>query len=161
MVDNATRHSSRWYGLIMVRRLGLVALLVLLGGTTWADERTDELKRVVNRNTGYAHMTRGVNMYTLIALRSCVTENDIPVLTHMLDDRDYVMQLAAAGVLVDLGAAGQRALEGARSRPTDVRTRIMIDDALHEARSPDRRPLKDYPLSEQERKSIRGCAPKR
>src|SRR5215471_14956562 len=106
-------------------------------------------------------MTRGVNMYTLIALKSCVTEADIPILTHMLDDRDHVMQLAAAGVLVDLGAAGQRALEGARSRPTDVRTRIMIEDALHEARSPDRRPLKDYPLSEQERKSIRGCAPKR
>jgi len=160
MVDNATRHLSRWYGLIMVRRLGLVALLVLLGGTTWAAERTDELKRVVNRNTGYAHMTRGVNMYTLIALRSCVTENDIPVLTHMLDDRDYVMQLAAAGVLVDLGVAGQRALEAARSRATDVRTRSVIDDVLRE-RSPDRRPLKDYPLSERERKSIRGCAPKR
>jgi len=126
----------------------------------WADERTDDLKRVVNRNTGYAHMTRGVNMYTLIALRSCVTESDIPVLTHMLDDRDYVMQLAAAGVLIDLGDAGRRALEAARSRTTDVRTRSVIDDALREAGSADRRPLKDYPLSERERKSIRGCAPK-
>jgi len=82
-------------------------------------------------------------------------------LTHMLDDRDHVMQLAAAGVLVDLGAAGQRALEAARSRATDVRTRSVIDDALREARSPDRRPLQDYPLTEQEQKSIRGCAPKR
>jgi len=125
---------------------------MIVGGTTSADERADELKRVVNRNTGYAHMTRGVNMYTLIALKSCVTESDIPVLTHMLDDRDHVMQLAAAGVLVDLGAAGQRALEAARSRATDVRTRSVIDDALGEARSPDRKTLQDYPLTEQERK---------
>src|SRR5262245_30725914 len=134
---------------------------MIVGGTTSADERADELKRVVNRNTGYAHMTRGVNMYTLIALKSCVTESDIPVLTHMLDDRDHVMQLAAAGVLVDLGAAGQRALEGARVRATDVRTRSVIDDALHEARSPDRRPLKDYPRRARARKSIRGSGPKR
>src|SRR5262245_31265612 len=159
MVDNATRQTARWYGRVMVRRLGLVAFLIIIGGTTWADARADELKRVVNRNTGYAHMTRGVNMYTLIALRSCVTEIDIPVLTQMLGDRDHIMQLAAAGVLVDLGVAGQRALEAARSRATDVRTRSVIDDVLRE-RSPDRRPLKDYPLSEQERKAIRGCAPK-
>ena len=123
--------------------LGLVALFMIVGGATWADERADELKHVVNCNTGYAHMTRGVNMYTLIALRSCVTGADIPVLTQMLGDRDHVMQLAAAGVLVDLGAAGQRALETARSRATDAQTQSVIDDASREARSPDRRPLKD------------------
>ena len=38
-----------------------------------AAAREDELKRVINRNTGFAHTTRGTNMYTLIALRSCVT----------------------------------------------------------------------------------------
>ena len=145
----------------MVRRLGVVVLLVLLGSGAWANERTAELRRVVNRNTGFAHMTRGVNMYTLIALRGCVTEVDIPALTEMLDDHDHVMQLAAAGVLVDLGVAGQRALEVARARAVDVRTRSVIDDALREAGSAERLPLKDYPLSEQERKSIRGCAPKR
>jgi hypothetical protein len=141
-------------------RLGVVALLVLFGGIASADERTEVLRRVVNRNTGFAHMTRGVNMYTLIALRSCVTEADIPTLTQMLDDRDHVMQLAAAGVLVDLGLAGHRALESARARSTDPRTRALIDDALRDASSGERRALKDYPLSEQEGRSIRGCAPK-
>ena len=145
----------------MGRRVGVVLLVVILVGTARADERIEELRRVVDRNTGFAHMTRGVNMYTLIALRSCVTETDIPALTKMLDDRDHVMQLAAAGVLVDLGLTGQRALEIARTRAIDVRARGVIDDALREARSPERRPLKDYPLSERERKSIRGCGPKR
>jgi hypothetical protein len=145
----------------MGRRVGVVLLVVILVGTARADERIEELRRVVDRNTGFAHMTRGVNMYTLIALRSCVTETDIPALTKMLDDRDHVMQLAAAGVLVDLGLTGQRALEIARTRAIDVRARGVIDDALREARSPERRPLKDYPLNERERKSIRGCGPKR
>ena len=47
--------------------VGVVALLVLLSANAAADERTEALKRVVNRNTGFAHMTRGVNMYALIA----------------------------------------------------------------------------------------------
>ncbi len=37
---------------------------------------------MIDRNTGFAHMTRGMNMYTLVALLSCVSERDIPVLAH-------------------------------------------------------------------------------
>jgi hypothetical protein len=140
-----------------VKRVAAVVGLVLLAGGAQADPRYDELKRVVNRNTGFAHMTRGVNMYTLIALRSCVAAGDIPVLTEMLADRDYVLQLAAAGVLVDLGAPGRAALERAAVGATDARARMLIRDSLREADSPDRRPLADYPLTERERKSIRGC----
>ena len=59
-------------------------LTTALLGAAIADDRArdDELKRVIDRNTGFAHMTRGMNMYTLIALRSCVTERDVPVLTR-------------------------------------------------------------------------------
>lgn len=137
---------------------GVVTLVLLLSATAWADPRYDELKRVVDRNTGFAHMTRGVNMYTLIALRSCVADGDIPLLTQMLSDRDKVMRLAAAGVLVDMGALGRAALEQEAKHPADVDERLLLQDALRDADSPDRKPLKDYPLTERERKSIKGCA---
>jgi len=65
------------------RALAIVAILVTCDSAA-AESRYEELTRVVDRNTGFAHMTRGVNMYTLIALRSCVGDADIPVLTRML-----------------------------------------------------------------------------
>ena len=138
----------------------VVTLVLLLCVETWADPRYDELKRVVNRNTGFAHMTRGVNMYTLIALRSCVADGDIPLLTQMLSDRDKVMRLAAAYVLVDMGTLGRAALEQEAMHPADVDERMLLRDALQEADSPSRKPLKDYPLTERERTSIKGCAKK-
>jgi len=66
-------------------------------------------------------------MYTLIALRSCVADADIPLLMQMLSDRDHVVPLAAANVLVDTDA------------------RMLIRDALQEANAPEQRALKDYP----------------
>jgi hypothetical protein len=136
-------------------------LTTALLGAAIADDRArdDELKRVIDRNTGFAHMTRGMNMYTLIALRSCVTERDVPVLTRLLTDRDHVTQLSAASVLADLGDDGKRALRQALAAPPDIRTRSVIEDALREADSPAYRPIQDYPLTEQERKRIRGCGP--
>lgn len=133
-------------------------VLLLVSLPAWAESRYDELKRVVNRNTGYAHMTRGVNMYTLIALRSCVADADIPLLMQMLSDRDHVVRLAAANVLVDMGALGRGVLEQEATRPVDTDARLLIREALQEANAPERRALKDYPLTERERKSIRGCA---
>ena len=112
---------------------------------------------MIDRNTGFAHMTRGMNMYTLVALRSCVTEQDIPVLTLMLADRDHVTQLSAANVLADMGDEGKRGLRQGLTAAKDVRTRSVIEDALREADSPTRRAIRDYPLSEQERRRIRGC----
>ena len=59
----------------MAALLTSALLTTALLAATIADDRSreDELKRVIDRNTGFAHMTRGMNMYTLIALRSCVT----------------------------------------------------------------------------------------
>jgi hypothetical protein len=34
----------------------------------------------------------------------------------------------------------------------------MLQDALRKADAPDRKPLKDYPLTDKERRSIKGCA---
>ena len=104
--------------------MALAALMVLaVADVAAAASRENELKRVINRNTGFAHMTRGMNMYTLIALRSCVTDADLPVLRRLLFDRDYVTQLSAAGVLVDMGAGGRAALVSALPEATEYRAR--------------------------------------
>jgi len=131
---------------------------VLLSPSDAAERsRYEELRRVIDRNTGFAHMTRGMNMYTLVALRSCVTEQDIPVLTLMLADRDHVTQLSAANVLADMGDEGKRGLRQGLTAAKDIRTRSVIEDALREADAPTRGAIRDYPLSEQERRRIRGC----
>ena len=136
----------------------LVALAMLaVAGVAAATAREDELKRVINRNTGFAHLTRGMNMYTLIALRSCVSDADLPVLRRMLFDRDYVTQLSAAGVLVDMGTGGRATLAGALPEAGDARARMTIQDALREVDDPNRRPLAAYPLDERERRRIKGC----
>ena len=144
-------------------RVGVCLALLLTTApiATSAAERSraDELKRVIDRNTGFAHMTRGMNMYTLIALRSCVTERDMPVLAQLLSDRDHVTQLAAASVMADLGEDGKRGLRQALAAGPDVRARSVIEAALREAESPTRQPILDYPLSQQERQRIRGCGP--
>ena len=139
----------------------LLALLLTTTVFIAAAERSraDELKRVIDRNTGFAHMTRGMNMYTLIALRSCVTERDVPVLAQLLTDRDHVTQMAAANVMSDLGEDGKRGLRQALAAAPDVRTRSVVEDALREAESPTRQPILDYPLSQPERQRIRGCGP--
>jgi hypothetical protein len=145
-------------------RIGGACLALLLATAPFATSggersRADELKRVIDRNTGFAHMTRGVNMYTLIALRSCVTERDVPVRAELLTDRDHVNQLAAASVMADLGQDGTRGLRQALAAARDVRTRGVIEDALREAESPTRRPILDYPLTQPERQRIRACPP--
>jgi hypothetical protein len=86
-----------------------------------------------------------------------VSDADIPVLTQMIFDKDHVLGLAASGVLVYMGAPGRQALAGARTAATDASTKLMLDDALREADDPSLKPLADYPLTERERKSIRGC----
>jgi hypothetical protein len=99
-------------------------------------------------------------VYTVIALRECVSERDVPLLTRMLEDHDHVTQLAVARVLTDLGQPGLEALRGARSGARDARTRGVIDDALREVGQPEHRPLGSYPLTPAERRRIRGCAPR-
>lgn len=125
-----------------------------------AAARYRELRAVVDRNTGRAHLTRGVNMYTLVALRSCVTGADAGVMGAMLEDRDPVIRRAAAGVLADLGDAGRQTLADALQRITDPRTREIVGEALEAIRRRDP-PLADYPLTPAERRRIRGCGPPR
>jgi hypothetical protein len=146
----------------MLLAVVLVALVGATGDPARADDgdaaRYRELRRVIDRNVGHGHMTRGANMYTVIALRECVSERDIPLLTRMLEDRDHVTQLAVARVLSDFGEPGLTALREARAVTRDARARGVIDDALWYVGQPEHRPLGEYPLTPEERRRIRGCA---
>jgi hypothetical protein len=135
----------------------IVFLLLISSASGQSTGRYAELRRVINRNTGFAHATRGVNMYTLYALRGCVTENDLPVLERLLSDKDRVTRMAAAEVLADLKPAGQDVLRAKLSETREASERIMLQDALDYAQRLEYRPILQYPLSASERARIRGC----
>ena len=145
--------------------MAVAAIALTAAGAGAAPVREDlryrELRRIVNRNAGHAHLTPGATMHTAIALRECVSGADIPVLGRMLFDRDHVVQLTVARVLTDLGRPGLDALRRARARADqEPRARGVIDDALWYRGQPEHRPLRDHPLSPAERQRIRGCAPR-
>ena len=135
----------------------LIALLIVSSASGQSAGRYAELRRVIDRNTGFAHATRGVNMYTLYALRGCVTERDIPVLERLLSDKDRVTRMATADVLADLKPAGQDVLRAKLRGTQDASERIMLQEALDDAQKPDYRPILQYPLNARERAGIRGC----
>jgi hypothetical protein len=116
-----------------------------------------ELRRVIDRNTGFAHMTRGVNMYTLYALRSCVSGRDVGVLREMLRDKDRITRMATSAVLVDLGAEGMRVVQARLAEVTDASEKLMLKESIETASKPDYRPILQYPLSDSERARIHGC----
>ena len=135
----------------------IVFLLFLSTASGQSRDRYAELRRVINRNTGFAHATRGVNMYTLYALRGCVTEKDLPVLERLLSDKDRVTRVASADVLADLNPAGEDVLRAKLRGTRDASERIMLQDALDYGQRADYRPIMRYPLSASERARIRGC----
>jgi hypothetical protein len=135
----------------------IVFLLFLSSASGQSARRYAELRRVIDRNTGFAHATRGVNMYTLYALRGCVTEKDIPVLERLLSDKDRVTRMATADVLADLKPAGQDVLRAKLRATQDASEHIMLQEALDDAQKPDYRPILQYPLNARERTGIRGC----
>ena len=135
----------------------IVFLLFISSAFGQSASRYTELRRVIDRNTGFAHATRGVNMYTLYALRGCVTEKDLPVLERLLSDKDRITRMATADVLADLGPAGQEAVRAKLRGTQDASERIMLQEALDDAQKLDYRPILQYPLSAPERAKIRGC----
>jgi len=92
-------------------------------------QRYRELRKVIDKNTGNAHFTRGVNSQTIIALRDSVTDADIPVLKALLNDDDHVTRLAAGYVLSIMGEKGVAAMKEAK---TDLNG-SDIEDAIGRA----------------------------
>ena len=135
----------------------LISALLAVNASGQSIDRYSELRRIIDRNTGFAHATRGVNMYTLYALRGCVTQKDIPVLERLLSDKDRVTRMAAADVLADLGPAGQEAVRAKLRETKDPAEKITLREALDGVQKPDYRPILQYPLNAAERATIRGC----
>ena len=135
-----------------------VVSLALVAALLWGQPpRYRELRRVIDRNTGFAHMTRGVNMYTLYALRSCVGERDIPVLRDMLRDKDRIKRMAVSSVLTDMGGEGERVVRARLAEVKDAAEKMMLEDALGDPARRDYRPILEYPMTAAERARIRGC----
>jgi hypothetical protein len=96
-------------------------------------------------------------MYTLYALRGCVTEKDIQVLERLLSDKDRIIRRAAADVLADFGPVGQEQLRAKLKGTKDVSDRSILQEALDEAQKSSYRPILQYPLEARERASLSGC----
>jgi hypothetical protein len=103
--------------------LGLLLYAAACATPEGSNLRYRELAKVINRNVGYAHMTRGFNVCTILALRDEVTDQDIEVLAQLLESNDSIHRQTAAHVLSVLGPAAVTALQtrGARLGPTGVR----------------------------------------
>lgn len=113
-------------------------LALALASTAWAaggDARMRQLGRVVDRHAGFAHMTRGVNVCTVFALRHAVDERDIPVLGRMAASSNNRHRLAAAYVLTQMGDAGVSELRahGERLGPVEIEQMLTNRDQLREA----------------------------
>ena len=135
----------------------VVSLALLATLVCGQPARYRELRRVIDRNTGFAHMTRGVNMNTLYALRSCVRERDIPVMRDMLRDKDRITRMAVSLVLADMGGEGEQAVRARLAEVKDAEERMMLQDALDNLARRDYRPILEFPMTGAERSRIHGC----
>jgi hypothetical protein len=122
-------------------RAVFLVLVLLLGTVQIAAEpasskRYRELTRTVDKNAGHAHMTRGANMCTILALSEEASRRpeDIPLLGQMLSDRDQVFFLAARSVLATRGSAGRAALESFKRTLPEHHVRLReVARAIEEA----------------------------
>lgn len=115
--------------------LGLLLYAAACATPEGSSLRYKELTKVINRNVGYAHMTRGFNMCTILALRDEVTEQDIEVLALLLESNDSIHRRTAANVLSVLGPAGITTLQtrGTRLDPYEVRHLIAHTENTDQA----------------------------
>ncbi len=103
----------------VIRLAGLLLIAVLLprvvtGGTACLmPGQLNAYRCIVNRNVGYGHMTRGMNMYTIEALDKATTVYDLPALKELLKDDDRITAMTAAEVMKRKGEAGTAALKEA------------------------------------------------
>ena len=105
-----------------------------------SEARKKELRKVVDDNVGHAHLQRGMNAFTIAALKKATTTADLPVLEELLFDSDRVVAMTAAEVLMTLGDDGRAALERAKAaaeRAHSIELTMLLDERLRElARTP-------------------------
>ena len=111
--------------------------------------RYKALAKVIDRNVGHAHMTRGVNACTILALRDAVTDQDIDVLAQLLESKDSVHRLAAGYVLSVMGPAGVGTLQARGAGLGAYKTADLVANSENTQRT-----IATYRASH-------GCEPKR
>ena len=72
--------------------------------------RPAQLHCAVIRNTGFAHLTRGMNMDTIAALKEEARPDDVPHLKAMLLGKDRIAAMTAAEVMKGMGRDAHTAL---------------------------------------------------
>jgi len=105
---------------LLKRKGGRRMILLMLVIVAWAavsgyytcalPGRPAQLHCTVIRNTGFAHMTRGMNMDTIAALKAEAKPEDLPHLKAMLLGKDRIAAMTAAEVLKGMGRDAQTAL---------------------------------------------------
>jgi len=104
-----------------VKKLAVILLVCVLGpylavgGTDCLKfDRASRLGCTVNHHAGYAHITRGMNRYTIEALDAEASkEGDIEALGVLLQKGDRIQAMTAAEVLKLRGEKGRAALQAA------------------------------------------------
>jgi hypothetical protein len=91
--------------------------------------RYKALAKIIDRNVGHAHMTRGVNACTILALRDQVTDQDIEVLAQLLESNDSVHRLASGYVLSVLGPVAVSTLQTRGTRLGPGVTADLVADS--------------------------------
>ncbi len=105
---------------LLKRKGGRRMVLLMLVIVAWAavsgyytcalPGRPAQLHCAVIRNTGFAHLTRGMNMDTIAALKEEARPDDIPHLKAMLLGKDRIAAMTAAEVMKGMGRDAQTAL---------------------------------------------------
>lgn len=101
------------------------AATVALGNST----RYKALERVIDKNIGHTHMRRGVDVCTILALHTSVTERDLTVLGDLVESDNALHRRAAAFVLSVMGEPGALALEARGGRLSKSEIKRLIDRA--------------------------------
>ena len=100
-------------------------------GSISQDKRYHQLVEIINKNTGSAHMTRGMNSHTIDALKDSTTAKDIPVLEKMLKDPDNIVVMTTVNVLMGMGKEGRKAIYETCINSTDEKYLHSITDQLY------------------------------
>jgi hypothetical protein len=126
----------------------LVASLLAAASLAHADAgRYAEIERLIKRNRHIsAHLVLAVDSRTIKAVRTRITEKDLPVLVQMMGDKEYSVAAAASLLLVTLGKPAAPALaEAARGKDVAAANHArsalqLLDNCYNEALRPTNNP---------------------
>ena len=120
--------------------LGIIFLCAIYGHAAGDDVRYKEIAQLIRHNRHLSgHLVLAVDARTIKAVRTQVSEKDIPVLVQMMGDKDYGVASAASGLLVTLGKQATPALtEATRSKNSSIAGQArgalrLLEDCYNEA----------------------------